>query len=179
MVIRDPDRHFSDPNAARLIAAVTEDTLERDGGMADMFIDQRALVAERINLGETNWKRIPMGQLGRRLGAQQVIEGRVTAMGVGSAGSNFRPAAELEISVWNLDNEVIFPEEADERGQFIGTNPNQRTYALKVRQWTRVPPLAGSPNLLAIEQSLAQETGVELARLFHAWKPPDSGDSLK
>ncbi|MEM6553552.1 MAG: hypothetical protein AAF750_15660 [Planctomycetota bacterium] len=178
-VVRDPDRQFSDPNAPRLIAAVAADTLERDGGMDGKFIDQRDLVAERINLGETNWKRIPMGQLGRRLGAQQVIEARVIAMGVGSANDGFRPLTELEVSVWNLDNEVIFPAEADERGQFIGTNPNQRTYSLKVRQWTRVPPINGSSNMLAIEQSLAQETGVELAKLFHAWYPPDSGDSFK
>ncbi|MEM1213993.1 MAG: hypothetical protein AAGI68_17040 [Planctomycetota bacterium] len=179
IVVHDPDRQFSNPNAPRLIAAVTADTLERDGGMEGKFIDQRDVVAERINLGETNWKRIPMGQLGRRLGAQQVIEARIIAMGIGTASSGFKPLAELEVSVWDTNNVVIFPPEADERGQFIGTNPNQRTYSLKVRQWTRMPSMEGSPDILVIEQDLAQETGVELAKLFHAWKPSDSGDSFK
>lgn len=181
IVVHDPDRHFSNPNAARLIATVAADVLERDAGMnRKRLIDQRDLVATRIQLGEARWKRISMGQLGRVLNAEQVIEATVQSVALGDPASTFRPRVALAVSVWDTNNQVIFPSENDDtQGQFIGTDPRKRTHPLVVQPGTDVPPVGGSRSVLTREQDLAQEAGLQLARLFHAWKPPDTGDRLK
>ena len=178
LVLVDDPRHLLDnPSLARQIGstAVYYLTLHEALPKAE-FVDPRELSKLEAQL-DKQWPTTPIDEVGRRLGAKQVIYAKVTQVQFQAAEGLYRPEATLEVKVLDTaDAKRLWPE-APPLPDPKHPEPGHR-FSVKLDYETRTGRNTNSSTPDDLARRLADEAGLGLARIFYTWKGDAPGSSL-
>ncbi|MEM7680669.1 MAG: hypothetical protein AAF288_01800 [Planctomycetota bacterium] len=168
--IEDNEQLFTEPNAAIRIAAVAGAQLLAEGALDQPTLDNHALVTASDQ--DLQGKDLP--QIARAYHAEQFIYARVAKVSAGATASLARPQALLEVRVIDAaTGATVFPPSNPGNAQL------DQGYPLRVDMPAAYEPGDGRASRNRLEDKLAEEAGVHLARLFHTWSEPEVGEVFR
>lgn len=174
IIVDDPNNQLKDPQLALVAAAHCTELFRREKVIAQL-IDTDKLTALAIELGDRYAKTSPY-DIGKRLGAKQVILVHIFAASMSPEPSMIRPIAEIGVKLFDVDSkERIFPPSSNatgtpDRPKTEGFHVTKVSLRVKI---TDVNP--GRVELLA-RQKLAEEIGTEAGLLFFEHDPTEYDD---
>jgi hypothetical protein len=159
-------RPFINQTAASVGYFLTENTALPP----ELIISPEKLTALREELGE-RYGSIAIDDLGRRLGAEQVIYVEVAEAVIANQPGIIQPRSLVGVRLVDATNgRRLYP--TDDRS--IGSRSAGRLVN------TELPPTpAGEASLPAKQRALADETAQNVARLFYDWKRPAPGETIE
>lgn len=155
VVIDDPDSIVPSMGYRRVMLAAVQENLASKAKVREV-IDARDTMA--VLARDSAQERMSLTQIGKAIGAQQVVWARVEGYSLAATTGEFRPNARLRVKVIDVDaNARAWPEE-----------PNEG-YALNVTMRVRSDyvPTTGPEQRKALED-LAAYTGRAMAELFYS-----------
>jgi hypothetical protein len=177
VMVDDPQHRLDNPSLARQIGTTAVYYLQTQEVLEDApLIDPRQLGRLEVLL-DRDWPTTPIDEIGRRLGAEQVIHAKVVSVTYRDGDGVYRPEGVMEVKVIDATNgRRLWPEAPPllEPGQTV---PGQRVSA-------RLDPDAGlsasdaRDNRGDAGRRLADELGQVLARQFYEWRREEPGASL-
>ncbi len=174
VIVDDPKTMLRDPQLALLAAASCTQVLASEGVIAQMIPTEK-LTALMIELGDRYNKTSPH-DLGRRLGAQQVILGHVFAQSDSEEPGVIRPVADIGIKLFDVDgNQRLFPASSVSLGTPDGRE-SAGYYPRQVALRHRVTDANPNRVISIAREKLAQEIGVRTALLFFKHDPTKYDD---
>ncbi len=159
-----------------MVEAYTRQQLLTEAGFEEMLLINPQDVADlRSQLGE-RWDQAGLGAIGRRLDAEQVVYVSIEQWGLSDEGTLFRPTALMRIKVIDATTgQRAFPARAgtfDNVGEAAGV-------PVRVELPYLDPRVDGTDDTQRMHRAMAAQAGVQVARLFHSWRRPDSGELLR
>ncbi len=176
--LEGPDRvnALASPTYRNIIASDIGYYLEKEEALpTGSIVPLRELNQLAGQLGE-DYARTPIDQIGKRLGAAQVIHVMIEHSSVAVVGNLYRPTAAGQLKVIDVNQgRRIFPSmmELESEG---GGLPGHR-FATEMDPINRDATDAMIADVLT--RQLAQQIGLETSRLFYDWRKPDLGSQIK
>jgi len=166
---------LASPTYRNIIASDIGYYLENEEALPpDSVIEIRKLNQLAAQLGE-NYARTPIDQIGRRLGAEQVIHVLVEQSSVAVAGNLYRPAAAGQLKVIDVgQGKRIFPRMMDLEAEGTGV-PGHR-FSTEMDPVNR--DVTDTTLTDVLSRQLAQQVALEISRLFYDWRKPDLGSQI-
>ncbi|XAM00490.1 hypothetical protein OT109_03680 [Phycisphaeraceae bacterium D3-23] len=175
IIVEDRAGLVRDTSVIRQVNASIRGALEDEEVITAGFVPQTELTALQTELG-VDYQRTSLGEIARHLGAEQLIYAKVTGYQLEMGGGIFRPMMAFELKVIDMElGERSYPRTVDpETGIVEG-----RTFVPVITELqTRNRTAEGSAARSIAARELADQAGIEIARLFHSWKRPEPGDLL-
>lgn len=174
VMVEDPERHLGNPTLNSVAAANAAFHLKQNQALTAPLIDQAELTALEARLGQ-EYARTPIDQVGRLLGAEQVVHVQVDSVSMQTAPGVYRPTAIVQVKVIDVaDGERLFPEAP----RFTNPNAPPPGHRVKAQLSVRSAGTDGRGTTAVLAQSLAEEIGHTVARLFYDHKKPEPGSTL-
>lgn len=174
VIVDDPNNQLKDPQLALVVAANCTETFRTEKVIAQV-IDTDKLAALAIELGDRYPKTSPY-DIGKRLGAKQVILVHVFAASMSPEPSMIRPIAEVGVKLFDVDSkERVFPPSSNA----TGTPDRPKTEGFHVTKVSlRVKITDANPGRVELlaRQKLAEEIGTTVALLFFEHDPTKYDD---
>lgn len=155
VVIDDPDSIVPSMGYRRVMLATAQERLA-EGAKVREVIDARDTMA--VLQRDSAQERMSIVEIGRAIGAEQVVWARVEGFSLAARTGEYRPNAQLRVKVIDISaNERAWPE------------PPSEGFALDVNMRVRpdFTPTTGPEQRTAMEE-LAEYTGRALAEVFYS-----------
>jgi hypothetical protein len=165
VLVDDPRSIFGGAQALATIAAYTGADLLHSGTVTTV-IDQRN-VAELAGKAGDRFAEMSVEQVGKALGAAQVIHVTIRSADMAMAPGVLRPTAVVEVVVVDVENrQRMFPPASESSG--VPSTPGTRGgHMVAVTLRARTTNLDNQRALDVIRQRLAERVGVRIGELFH------------
>lgn len=167
--VDDRENVFPRTSLRAMVAESIVDQLVKEGAVApDKMIDARDTLALARSL-ETSSNRLSIERIGREAGAEQVIYVELEGFALTLDGFTPRPTSVCRVKVLDLaTSSRVYPMGAAGEGREI------------VTQLREVDPASfeSFARRRKIEDLLATDTGVEVAKMFHQHDRVDLGENL-
>ncbi|MBB6428695.1 hypothetical protein [Algisphaera agarilytica] len=177
VMVDDPKHLLSNPGLARQIATTAIHYLEFHEALPTaQFIKPRELAKLEAELGD-RWASTPIDEVGRRLGAEQVIYAKINSAQFHVVDTLYRPEASIEVKIidvaegkrsWPEAPALIDPENV----------PPGHMIQIKDNYESRDSRYVGDSTPDDLARRLADDAGLRLARLFYQWQKDAPGASL-
>lgn len=169
VLVDDPQNHLGDPTLRTVIAANVAHHLADQKVITSKPIAGKEVTELAARVGQDAFSRMPIAQVGRELGAEQVLYIDVEAVSLQPAPGMYRPTASLEIKVVDVaTNTRLYPEPPPLEDPTAPKRGRSLTVQLRYDKTLR----AQSRGLDAeMARRLAERIGLEVARLFYEYKP--------
>lgn len=177
IMVDDPKHLLNNPGLARQIATTAIHYLEFNEVLPTAsFVDPKELAKLESELGN-RWATTPIDEIGRRLGAQQIIYAKINSARFHFAETLYRPEATIEVKVINADDgQRLWPEPP---ALVDPTNlPPGHLIQIKDHYVSRDSRYVGDSTPDDLARRLADDAGLRLARLFYQWQKDQPGASL-
>ncbi|MCC6681512.1 MAG: hypothetical protein IT445_11480 [Phycisphaeraceae bacterium] len=176
IVVDDPAGRFQDPNLPAVVAVNIEFNIKQNKALEAPIVPARELADMQSKLGD-EYARLPIDELGRRLGAEQVIYALIDDVTLQSTSGMYRPTALAQVKVIDATTgKRLFPEAP------AVIDPNASTRGRNVVAQFRGGTSVGADSqgaAVAMRRELAEMLGRDIARLFFKWKPPEIGSRFE
>lgn len=177
VMVDDPKHLLNNPGLARQIATTAIHYLTFHEALPNAtFIDPKELAKLEAQLGD-RWSSTPIDEIGRRLGAEQVVYATINSARFHFVDTLYRPEASIEVKVIRVaDGKRIWPEApALVDPQHM---PQGHLIQMKENYQSRDSRYVGDSTPDDLARRLADEAGLRLARLFYQWQRDAPGSSL-
>ena len=174
VLVDDPEIRLGDPALAGVVASNVAYALVEHEVLQSQIVSQEDLVQVANRLGQ-DFLTTPIDEIGRMLGAEQVIYVSIEQTQLQVEPGLYRPAAIVDVKV--IDATVgkrIFPEPVPRTSSF-SVAPGHR---LVVRPTHRRIGVVERGVKAALANKLAVQIGLDVARMFFDWKKPEPGSRL-
>ncbi len=177
IVVDDPRDLLDNPAIARQIGTTAMHYLRiNEVLLPEMLIASRE-VTRLENMAGRQWSMLPIDEIGRRVGAEQVIYVKVLRVAFKTDEQLYRPEVTLETKVIScVDGSRLWPEPpplADRENSAPG-----HTLTVKLDYETRASRYADDATPADLARRLADESGLAVARLFYRWAVDPVGSNL-
>ena len=177
ILVDDPADLFNDPNIALTVAINIEFNLNQNKVLVGKTIPAREIANLQAKAGD-RFKTMPVDQIGRELGAEQVLYVLIDDITMEQVPGVYRPKATVQVKVIDAAaGRRLFPNPPA---------PNQPPSDMPVRGHPVVTelhykgPNQGSQGALSLlRRQLAEVLGRDIARQFYRWKPPEIGSRFE
>jgi len=174
VIVDDPGNTLRDPQLAMLIAESCAHVL-KENEVITQIIDVKSVAALASELGDKFVKTSPY-EIGRRLGAKQVINVNVFSASVSPEPGLLKPSMEVGVKVFDVDGrQRLFPPAASATG-VPESAANDGFYIHRVSMRYRVTDADPARVMAIAQQKIAEETGSSVARLFFTHDPTKFDD---
>ena len=178
VLIDDPKHFLDNPSLARQIGTTAVHYLQRNDALNEAEFIEPNQVARLERQLSREWATTPIDQIGRELGADQVIYAKIVAASGQVEGDLFRPVATLEAKVIRSeDGKRLWPAVGPLTDPNAPATPGYR-FTVEMEYHTRQGPRGSRGTPSDLQRRLADELGLKLARIFHDWKRPEPGETL-
>lgn len=175
IMVEDRGGAVIDTSVLRQLGASIRGALEDEEVVTTGFVPQTELTALQTRLGE-DYAKTSLQTIGRELGAEQVIYVNITGFQLELGGGVYQPAMSMQVKVIDLDvGARTYPPVVDEE---TGIALGQSFVPVMTQMQTRNRQAEGHAARAIVSRELADQAGIEVARLFHSWKRPEPGDLL-
>ncbi|MEM9414429.1 MAG: hypothetical protein AAGA29_02985 [Planctomycetota bacterium] len=175
IIVEDRGSIVRDTSVVRQVTASIRGALEDEKVVTAGFVPQTELTALQTELGE-DYLRTSLGEIARRLGAEQLIYAKVVGYQLEMGGGIFRPMMAFEVKVIDMDlGARSYPRAVDPE---TGIVEGQSFVSVVTQLQPRNRTAEGNAARAIAARELADQAGIEIARLFHEWKRPEPGDLL-
>ncbi|MFI4861419.1 MAG: hypothetical protein ACIAXF_12145 [Phycisphaerales bacterium JB063] len=175
IIVEDRASMVRDTSVVRQVTASIRGALEEEEVVTTGFVPQTELTALQTELGE-DYGRTSLGEIARRLGAEQLIYAKVIGYQLEMGGGVFRPMMAFEVKVIDMElGARSFPRTVDPE---TGIVEGQSFVTVVTEMQARNRTAEGNAARAIAARELADQAGIEIARLFHSWKRPEPGDLL-
>lgn len=173
VMVDDPNNLMGNPMLSGIIAANTAHHLRENGALSAKIVPEKELAALKVKLG-SDYVKTPIDEVGRAVGAEQVIYASINNAALQAAPGLYRPVATLEVKVIDaVTGERLYPEPPPIHEPSAPTRG--RTLQVQVETESIMPDTAGTDAMLA--RKLAEEIGLQIAQLFYEHAPPPKFDN--
>lgn len=174
IVVDDPGNLLGDPTLPGLIAANVKLELENNKAFKKgAVIDPSLLVKHMASLGDKASK-VPLDELGRDLGARQVIGVHIENADLNQEPGAFRPVILTRVKLINAETgKRIFP--PLDAGAAIEPSLAVRGYPVKSQFFYRAGSTASPVDIATAMQAISQRAGRDAARVFSAYRTREPG----
>lgn len=163
IVVDDPDRRLGSTTLAGVASANTAFHLKRNDVLTSRIVPERDVSNLAAQLGSEFYK-IPIDDLGRRLGAEQVIYASVDSVTLQAAPTLYRPLAVVQVKVIDAaEGRRLFPPPPPIAEP--GAPSRGRTIQVELRPKGVNTESQGTDAMMA--RQLAERVGLEIAQLFY------------
>ncbi|MEM7625652.1 MAG: hypothetical protein AAF333_08490 [Planctomycetota bacterium] len=179
VLVDDPQNHLDNPSLSRQIGttAVYHLRLTEEALPEAEFIEPREVARLERRLAR-DWATTPIDEIGRQLGADQVIYAKVVSASGQIEGNLVRPTATVEVKVVRSeDGARLWPASRGLVDPAAPPGPGYR-FTVEMKYQTREGSIGHRDTPHDLQRQLADELGLELARIFYPWKRPEPGESL-
>ncbi len=177
VMIDDPQHHLSNPGLARQIATTAVHYLSfHETLITASFIDPKELSKLEAELGR-RWATTPIDEIGRRLGAKQIIYAKINSAKFHFVDTLYRPEATIEVKVIDADTGKRLWPEAPALADPDRTPPGH-LIQIKDHYVSRDSRYVGDSTPDDLARRLADNAGLLVARLFYEWQKDAPGESL-
>lgn len=176
VLVDDPNRLFENAGLARQVGSTAVYYLKTHKALTEAgFIEPRE-IARLEALLDREWSSTPIDEIGRRLGAQQVIHAKVTSVAFVTEDGAFRPHASLEAKVIDVETGRLWPARSplDDPSEL---GPGVVVTTQLAADPGRTARDNGQP-MSEVGRHLADEMGLNLAQLFYTWRKAEPGSGL-
>jgi len=177
VMVDDPNHLLNNPGLARQIATTSIHYLKFHEALPTAtFIDPKKLVKLEAEIGD-RWTATPIDEIGRRLGAKQVVYAKINSAKFHFADTLYRPEATIEVKVIDSGTgQRLWPEAP------ALADPGRATpghlIQIKDQYLSRDSRYVGDSTPDDLARRLADDAGLLLARLFYPWQADAPGSSL-
>lgn len=177
IMVDDPKHLLNNPGLARQIATTAIHYLKFHEALPNAtFIEPKELAKLEAEFGD-RWASTPIDEIGRRLGAEQVVHATIKSAQFHVADTLYRPEASIEVKVINVtDGRRAWPEAS------ILADPQRMPpgYLIQIKEnyQSRDSRYIGDSTPDDLARRMADEAGLRLARLFYSWQPDGPGSTL-
>lgn len=177
VVVDDPKNFMGNPGLVRQIGTTAVHFLRHEQALETAeFVEPRDIALLEARLDE-KWTSMPIAEIGRRLGAEQVIYARIKQVTMHVAGNVYRPEAVLDVKVLqSADGKRLWPN-ATALPDPEKAAPSH-TLTIQMKYETRDSRYFGDATPDDLARKLAERIGQELAQLFYDWRRPPAGQTL-
>ncbi len=174
--VEDPAGRFRDPNLPAVVAVNIEHNLKQNKALEASIVPARDVADLQSQLGD-QFAKLPIDELGRRLGAEQVIYVLIDDVTLQTMAGVFRPTALAQVKVIDATTgQRLFPEAP------AVIDPKTPTRGRSVTSQFRGGTSVGTDSqgmAVALRRQLAELLGRDIARLFYKWTPPEIGSRFE
>ena len=177
VLVDDPDRLLENAGLSRQVGSTAVYYLKTHGALTEAgFVEPRD-IARLEALLDREWPRTPIDEIGRRLGAQQVIHAKVTSVAFVTDDGAFRPHASLEAKVIEVETgRRLWPSRSPL------DDPADAAPGVVVSSQLAADPgrtaRDNSQPMSEVGRRLADQMGMDLAQLFYTWRKAEPGSTL-
>lgn len=176
VLVDDPHHLLDNPGLARQIGTTAVHYLTTHEALVEStFVEPRDVARLESEFGR-DWPLTPIDEIGRRLGAEQVIYAKITRVQIQSIDSLYRPEAMIEVKVLRSADGVRLWPSAQVLPDPANPSPGH-TVVVNLPYKTR----SGEGGVVTpndVGRQLADELGLNLARLFYEYAAAAPGDGL-
>lgn len=167
IIVDDRQNRLGNPVLAGVVGSNVAYHLKKNGAITARIVPEKQVAALAAKLGE-QYATTPIDQVGRLLGARQVIYLDIEQADLLAAPGAYRPTARVELKVIDAVSGTRLyppPPPIDEPG----VPSRGRSVGVQMPYQTVGTPSRGANAMLARE--LAERIGLEVARLFYEYRP--------
>ena len=176
IVVEDRHSLIQDPTVVRRINGAIRNALEEEKVVTTGFVSQAEVTALEGRLGSA-YRSTSLQEIGRQLGARQVIYAEITAYRLQLGGGVYRPAMSMSVKVIDIDQgQRAFPPPINE-ATGVANNATSEPVATELRATSRAAEGNAAQTIAA--RQLAAQAGLDVARLFFEWRRPEPGALLR
>ena len=184
VLVDDPDHLLGGPSSANRVASNVAYYLkegetkkaEEQGLPTAKIISIDEINALRADMGDKTWHLTPIDQLGKKLGADQVIYVRIDTATLGAINQKvYRPKATCTVKVIDaIHSTRLWPEV----GTLIDSSQAPPGHAMRVNMQYDGTDRGGQGHESILVQELCESIGRDVARLFYDWKSKTVGSTI-
>jgi|GEM_PF-4809875 len=164
VLVDDPERLFDAPLYRNLISTYFVSNMKQKEAVLN-FVPLTDLQIYAESKGE-DFAQIPMDQIGRDLGAEQVFYIRIRNLRVDYGPGVYRPMCLMDVRLINAtDGQRIWPPKSE---GYIAAGP-QPGFELFTSLNHKVDNVGMAGSSRAMTEALARQCGVDASRLFYDW----------
>lgn len=175
ILVDDPTHQMGEPRIAYAVAEETGFHLAEASVVSESNLLAPARVHELAARLGSDYPQTPIDQIGRALGAQQVIHVYIHSVSLSPEPGLLRPIVEAHVKVIDVEQgRRVFPPppQADQ--------PLPRSHhPVTVTMFYRSAPNGGAEVMRAIQLKLVKRLGRDIARLFFDHVPRQPGDKFE
>jgi hypothetical protein len=177
VIVEDPNERLFDPTLAYELAHTATYCLANEPDVEAQrlsnLIDPPRISDLRDRLGD-QFDRTPIDQLGRLIGAHQVVHVTIQKVSLQNEPGVYRPNGEVAVRVIDVEyGRIIFP---GNQLEHVGAKPGY-TVAGVLPYVTQIDDAPSARRRLS--QALAQRLGRNVARLFYDYLPRQAGEPFE
>ena len=177
ILVDDPERMLGAPALPGVVANNVRHALEKNAALETASIvsqDEVNRLASRLG---DEFAVTPIDEIGRHLGADQVIHVEVqTASVYAFSGQVTRPRCSVRVKVIDVVNRKrLFPDTT----AYVDSTFTPPGHLVQVEMEYKALDDGGSGQLTMLAQQLAQRTGRRVAELFYDHAAPEPGEMIK
>jgi hypothetical protein len=177
VLVDDPSNHLGDPTLVGLIAAETG-ALMVEHRAVEVVVPPEKVDALYVSLGDA-WARTGIDQIGRAVGADQVVHLHIDAAALYSVPGLFEPNATVQVKVIDVvHRKRLFPASAEG-----GDSPGFSLTPQGHRLLAKLPPRGTEPSGYAAQREamrvLCMRIARDASRLFYDYLPRQPGEPFE
>ena len=177
ILVDDPQDLLNNPGVARQIGTTAMYYLQLNEALTpEQIIAAREVTRLEAVVGR-QWAGMPLDEIGRRVGAKQIIHVKITSVTFKTDEQLYRPEATLEVKVIDCEDGSRMWPESPPLPDADRPTPGQRV-EVKLAYETRAGRYADEATPADLARRLADEAGLKVARLFYRWSQEPVGSSL-
>lgn len=178
VMVDDPQHFFDNPSLGRQIGTTAVHYMQLNEALIEStFIEPREVARLERRLAR-DWAATPIDDIGRELGADQVIYAKVINVSAEIEGTLYRPSATLEVKVISSsDGTRLWPRPGPLADPDGPPTPGHR-FTVEMSYQAREGPAGSRGTPSDLLRRLADEMGQELAQNFYDWTLPEPGETL-
>lgn len=176
VLVEDPSDTFPDPALPGVIASRVVHDLRTEAEIQNV-ISLDKLHDYKVEKGET-FAKLPLDQIGRDLGAEQVISVVVESAGLNMQPGVYRPAMVVRVKVINAKkSERMFP--ALGEATLVDPSIETRGYPVRDQMFYRIASETGRSEAAVVMRRLAERMGRNVGWLFYKHVARQPGDRFE
>ncbi len=174
VLVEDPARHLRSPNNARIVAANVTYHLQQNE-VVDTLITQDELAAFIAEVGEDQYNRMAIDEIGLAVGAELVVFVKINSVIIEVDPTVQKPMASAEVKVIDaVTGQRLWPE--IQNVSYDDAPPPGR--AVQTELVMRLDDTGRRASNNMVYQTLSEQMGLDIARMFYKWQSATPGDSL-
>lgn len=173
VLVDDPTARFSDPNLALVVAANVEHHLKFHEVLTAPLVPTSRLADLQAKAGD-DYAAMPVDQIGRELGAQQVIYVLIDAVSLQDVPGVYKPSATAQVKVIDTaTGRRLFPDPPAPNQPASSTPVRGQPVAVELKY--KGADVGSRGAVERMKRTVAEVLGRDVARLFYKWSPPEPG----
>jgi len=176
VLVEDPINYLGDPRLKGVIASnIAFDLTEGDAVDKKKMIPAEAVAAQEKLLGK-DFAKLPLDELGRKIGAKQVIHVYIEAASLNLEGGVMKPALQARVRLVDaITGKRLFPRPEDSAQQDAATV--ERGFGVAISMPVRISPDNSPGDASRAMEFLAIRTGKRIGWIFreHRERQPGEG----